>query len=268
MRVMVFGEWLIEHVVEIASLIVTLAGFGFATRYLLKIEKNQRTLLINSPNSQVVQITGDVTNSQINHFNEGSKKVLAFSEEATEEETSAKKLINKIENYLDENKPVSLITVMSLRLAKILKMKNDEEWLSKEVYGFKEFLKESEADKGKGLQMKKSDERYQYRGVDAELNLQFNQRDPQSFPLRIFISQPLSQIEDLVGKIHPEISSERISNLLVMHAPPLQLMVETLHIDPDQKVPYIIDRSSLAKILSEVRLKIIDFIERAKEEIK
>ena len=262
---MTFEEWLVEHIVEIASLIVSLAGFGFAVKYLIKIEKNQKALLINSPNSQVIQITGDFTNSQINHFKEGSKKILAFPEEIAEEETNSKKLISKIENYLDENKSVSLIATMSLRLAKMLKMKDDEEWLSKEVYGFKEFLKESEADKGKGMQMKKTDEKYKHRGVDAELNMQFNQREPQSFPLHIFMSQPLSQVEELVNKMHSEIPSNQMSDLLVMHAPPLQLMIDTLNVDPYQKVPYVITRNSLAKILSEVRLKLVEFIGRARE---
>jgi hypothetical protein len=36
---MAFEDWLIEHIIEIFSLLITIAGFGFAVKYFIKIEK-------------------------------------------------------------------------------------------------------------------------------------------------------------------------------------------------------------------------------------
>ncbi len=259
--------WLIEHSIEIISLLVTISGFGFAVKYLIRIEKNQVASIVDSPNSQVLQINGNITNSQISRFKEETKNAVVHPEKIVDEENDARKLINKIEDYLDENNQVSSIAGMALRLAKILKMKEDEEWLSKEVYGFRENLKSQPEDKEKGMKFQKQEEKYKHRGVDAELTLQFNQREPQTFPLRVFMSQPLSQIEDLIGKEHSEMSPEKRSNLFVMYAPPLQIMVDTLDVDPNEKIPYIIDRGSLSRIPSEVKLKITKFLDNVKNKM-
>ncbi|UZE93707.1 MAG: hypothetical protein IB618_02985 [Candidatus Pacearchaeota archaeon] len=256
---MAFEEWFIEHIVEIALLIVSLAGFGFAVKYLIKIEKNQKALLINSPNSQLVQITGNVTNSQITHFKEESKKVVAFSEEIREEETNAKKLISKIENYLDENKSISTISEMSLRLAKKLKMNDDEKWLNKEVRGYGEYWGDEE--KNTGLKMKKSDKETQYRRIEAELNIGLKNGKIERFDIPMFISQPIRQIEEWVDRYSKE---QRI----VMNAPPMELMVKDLNVDPNEPVPYLVNPQSFRNILNGLRQRIIDFLDRAKNNVK
>jgi len=252
---MAFENWLIEHSVEIASLIVTIIGFWVAGKYLIKINNKQNINLVNSPNSPIIQAGGDVTSSSIETFKKESKKEIAFSEEAIEEKTTSKKQIKKIEDYLDENKSVSTIAEMSLRLAKELKMQEDEEWLEKEVHGFREHLEDDY--KKSGLKMKKSDEKFKHRKVEAELNIMLKNGHMDRFDVPMFFSQSIRQIEEWVERYSKE-------QKIIMNAPPMELMVKNLNIDPNKSVPYLVSPSSFSKILNEVRLKIIEFLDRAK----
>jgi len=52
-----------------------------------------------------------------------------------------------------------------------------------------------------------------------------------------------------------------------MNAPPMELMVTSLKLDLRKDVPYLVSPSSFNRILNEVRLKIIEFLEKAKKNI-
>lgn len=252
---MAFENWLIDHAVEIASLIVAIIGFWVAGKYLIKINNKQYINLVNSPNSPIIQAGGNVTSSSIETFKKQRKKEIAFSEESIEVEKNPKKQIKKIEDYLDENKPISLITEMSLRLAKELEMKEDEAWLEKEVYGFRDNLGEDY--KKSGLKMIKPEEKFQYRRVEAELNIMLKNGHLETFDVPIFFSQSIRQMEEWVERYSKE-------QQIIMNAPPMELMVKILNVDPNKSVPYLVNPSSLSRVLNNVRLKVIEFLGRAK----
>jgi hypothetical protein len=254
---MVLKDWLIEHALEILSLLVSIIGFIFAGTYLVKINNKQSIQQINSPNSPIIQAGGDVSQTDLSSFKKESRKEIAFSEEPLDyHEEDSKKQIKKIEEYLDDNKSISSIAEMSLRLANRLKMKNDIIWLEKEVRGFKEdYSKES---KNEGLKFREKDEEFKYRGVEAEFNIMLNDGEIEKFNIPMFFSQPIREIEDWVERYSKD-------QKVIMHAPPMNLMVESFKIDPRKKVPYLVSPSSFKGVLNEVRLKILDFLERAKE---
>jgi len=251
---MTFEKWIADKIIEI---IIALLGSG-AVYYLFQINKNQKASIINSPNSKIYQINGSVKNSQLNDFREGSKQELAPSEAIPEKEDDPKKLLNKIEGYLDEDKSISIIAEMSLRLAKKLEMKEDESWLEKEVQGYTEFLEPEE--KNKGLKFKKSEKGNQHRRVEAELNIGLKNGQIEKFDIPMFISQSLRQIEDWVNKYSNQ-------NQIIMNAPPMEIMVKDLNVNPNESVPYLVNPNSFKRILNEVRLKIIEFLGRAKKNI-
>ncbi|MFH1327005.1 MAG: hypothetical protein ABIH59_02670 [archaeon] len=255
---MVFKEWLIEHSIEIASLIVTIIGFWVAGKYLIRINNKQNISLVNSPNSPVTLAGRDINSSDVEAFRKGSKKGLVFSEESIKQEDNPKKQIKKIEEYLDENKKISLIAEMSLRLAKELKMNKDEKWLEKEVHGFREYFRD-ESFEG-GLKMKKSDGRDIYRRIEAELHVMTKGGNIEKFDVPMFFSQPIRQIEEWAERYSKE-------QKIIMNAPPMELMVKHLNVDPKKNVPYLVNPSSFNRILNEVRLKIIEFLDKAKKNI-
>lgn len=84
-----------------------------------------------SPNSSIYQvITGSFDLKKIEYLKEISRNEVKSSDEPEKDPPA---LIEKIEHYLDENKPVSNLVEMALRLARKLDMKKDEEWLTKEA---------------------------------------------------------------------------------------------------------------------------------------
>lgn len=227
---MAFEEWLADKIIEI---ILTLLGGG-AVYYLFQINKDQKASMINSPNSQIIQSHENVN---INNFKEGIKKETAFSEEIVEKEDNPKKLLDKIENYLDEDKLVSIITEMSLRLAKKLEMKEDEKWLEKEVKGYSEYLESGEESKS-GLKFKKQEKGNEHRRIQAELNIGLKNGHIEKFDIPMFISQSLRQIEDWASKYSNQ-------NRIVMNAPPMEIMVKDLNVNPTEPVPYLVNPSHL-----------------------
>jgi len=252
---MAFEEWIADKIIEI---ILALLGSG-AVYYLFQINKNQKASIINSPNSKIYQINGSVKDSQLKDFREESKQELAPSEAIPEKEDDPKKLLNKIEEYLDEDKSISIIAEMSFRLAKKLKMKEDEKWLEQEVKGYSEYLNPNEEGKT-GLKFKKQEEGNQHRRIEAELNMGLKNGQIEKFDIPMFISQSLIQIEDWANKYSNQ-------NQIVMNAPPMELMVKDLNVNPNESVPYLVNPNSFKRILNGVRLKIIEFLERAKKNI-
>ncbi len=254
---MVIKEWIIEHIVELLSLVVAILGFGFSIKYLIRINKNQKASITNSPNSNIYQIGSPIDELQIKKFREESKKEIVSSNSVLEEENS-KKLIHKIERNLDENKSISTIAELSLRLAKKLQMKKDEKWLEKEIFGFWEHFgaKQNKT----GIKAKKKDIENNYRIIDAELNIGLKNGMVETFRIPMFVSQSIRQIENWAEKYSKE---QRV----ILSAPPLDIMVETLKADPDKPVPYLVNPASYKKILDEVRLKIIRFLDRARKRI-
>lgn len=248
--------WFVEHSVELISLLVTLIGLSLANIYLFRINNKQWINQVNSPNSPIIQAGRDVTSSDLSSFKKDSKKDMAFSEEIVQNNDVPKEQIQKIEIYLNEDKKISLVAEMSLRLAKELKMPEDEAWLEREIQGFKEYKQR----KGEGLQMVKSSEGFEYRKVEAELHIMAKGGHTEEIKVPMFFSQSLRQIEDWVQRFSKE-------NKIIMNAPPMQLMVKELKVNPNKDVPYLINPSSLNRILNEVRLRIIDFLERAKKKI-
>jgi len=210
--------------------------------------------MVNSPNSQIIQAHGNVN---INNLREGIKKETAFSEEIVEKEDNPKKLLNKIEEYLDEDKSISIIAEMSFRLAKKLEMKEDEKWLEQEVKGYSEYLNPDEEGKT-GLKFKKQEKGNQHRRIEAELNIGLKNGQIEKFDIPMFISQSLRQIEDWVNKYSNQ-------NQIIMNAPPMEIMVKDLGANPNESVPYLVNPQSFKRILHGVRQKIIDFLDRAKK---
>ena len=249
---MTFEEWIADKIIEI---IIALLGSG-AVYYLFQINKNQKASMINSPNSQIIQAHGNVN---INNLKEGIKKETAFSEEIIEKEDNPKKLVEKIENYLDEDKSISIITEMSLRLAKKLEMKEDERWLEKEVNGYTEYLNPDEESKN-GLKFKKQEKENQHRRIQAELNIGLKNGHIEKFDIPMFISESLRQIEDWANKHSNQ-------NQIIMNAPPMEIMVKNLNVNPNKSVPYLVNPQSFKRIINEVRQKIIEFTDRAKKNI-
>ena len=252
---MTLEGWLIEHSVELVSLIVSILGFVIAGTYLVKINKNQKAGIgNNSPGSAIYQIQGDYTS--IGSFQKKAEEEIALSEKIIGQ-NKPKELLTKLENFLDENKKISIISEIALRLAKDLKMQEDEKWLIKEVNGFRKFL---ESEKGKGLKFKRAEKEFEHRRIEVELNLGLKDGKIEHLEIPMFISQSLRQIEEWVDRYASQ-------DKIIMNAPPMQIMVETLDADPNTTVPYLVNPSSFKKILSEVRLKIIDFLGRVKEKI-
>lgn len=251
-------DWLIEHFLEIILTIIGSTG----VYYLIQINRNQIANINNSPNSQVLQVQ-KMDKSQINIFKKGlSKEEGIFGKVPSGEETS-EDLLKRIQRALDDSRPLYIVAQMCLRLTQKLKFKEDEEWLNKEVYGFDELIKEE--DQKRGMKLKKVDDKYSsYRSINTELNLQFRDGKIETFPLRMFMNQPLSQIESWIDKFNQNLSSPKE---LVMNAPPLEIMVETLNVSPEEKVPYIISLNELEKIVHEVRKKILKFLEKATQKL-
>ena len=249
---MVFQEWVLDKIVQI---IIALLG-GAGVYYLFQINKNQRAQLINSPNSKIIQAQRDVN---ITHLRKEIREETAPSEEFPEKEDDPKKLINKIEGYLDEDKSPSTIAEMSLRLAKKLEMKNDVKWLKKEVMGYGKYLNLKKESKT-GLKFKKQEKENQHRRIKAELNIGLKNGKIEKFDIPMFISQPIRQIEEWATKYSKE-------QIIVMNAPPMEIMVKNLNVNPNESVPYIVNPQSFKDILGKLRQKIIDFLDRAKNKL-
>jgi hypothetical protein len=105
--------------------------------------------------------------------------------------------------------------------------------------------------------MKKSDEKFKHRKVEAELNIMLKNGHMDRFDVPMFFSQSIRQIEEWAERYSKE-------QKIIMNAPPMELMVKNLNVDPNKSVPYLVSPSSFSKILNEVRLKIIEFLDRAK----
>lgn len=255
------GEgWLIEHVVEIISLIVAIIGFGFTVRYLYRISIKQNMSLENSKNNILVQMGNNTGPVEINQLKEQSADetfILSDKPSVLDKTLEAKELISRIEYQLDEEKPVSPITEMCLRLANKLNMKNDITWLSSEVNGF---YQQSTG----GLESRKiDDDRFkEYRRVKAKLYLQVSSRpSPEEFQINMFISQPIREIEfwgNQFGGSQP----------IIMRTAPLKVMVDTLHISPDEQIPYLVESADIKKISIGLRLELNKFLERARKQLK
>ena len=59
--------WLTEHIVEIVSLLVAIAGFVFAGFYLKKISVNQNITLTNS-NNNTIPLNANIEEDQLTHL--------------------------------------------------------------------------------------------------------------------------------------------------------------------------------------------------------
>lgn len=252
--------WLSEHIVEIVSLLVAIAGFGFAGFYLKKISVNQNITLTNS-NNNTIFLKGNIEEDQLNQFRKKAVKEISFPIDSSFKKTEiedTQALLNKIKTYLEEEKSVSTIAEMCLRLAKKLNSVNDVAWLNKEVNGF--FSKKSEG--GLDFEKTRGEEFKDYRRIEVKLYLQTKQQlSPEEFSLRMFISQPLREIEFWADQ-NPNL------NPMVMKAAPLKLMVDTFGVSPDEKVPYNVDGTSIKKILVGARIELNKFIEKSEEKFK
>lgn len=250
---MIWQNWLLEHAIESASLLVSIIGFFFAGKYLYKISVKQEVNITNSPNSEV-----HINVDKPSDFSSNLKKTQFLSDKPITIDHKASKLMEKIETKLENDDKVSVIGEMCLRLAKDLNMKKDIEWLEKELNDLKETKQPT-----KGLELENiSDVDYKdYRIVSASLNLKFGTSFPESFPLKLVINQPIREIE-----IYDEQNVGK--GQIIIHTFPLKMMVETLKVDPNTTIPYVINSSEFQKILSGFRHELSRFIERAKKLIK
>ena len=144
-------------------------------------------------------------------------------------------------------------------LAKKLEMKEDERWLEKEVNGYTEYLNPDEESKT-GLKFKKQEKENQHRRIQAELNIGLKNGHIEKFDIPMFISESLRQIEDWANKHSNQ-------NQIIMNAPPMEIMVKNLNVNPNKSVPYLVNPQSFKRIINEVRQKIIEFTDRAKKNI-
>ena len=111
-----------------------------------------------------------------------------------------------------------------------------------------------------GLKFKKQEKENQHRRIEAELNIGLKNGQIEKFDIPMFISQSLRQIEDWVNKYSNQ-------NQIIMNAPPMEIMVKDLNANPNESFPYLVNPNFFKRILNGVRLKIIEFLERAKKNI-
>ncbi len=236
----------------LVSVLAIFVGFKFVNK-----EINIKQSTINPINSPSLHI-GNIENLGVNDI-----KTLLSGENiftgTSENEPSKidihdnRALLNKILSYLDEEKPVSTIAEMCLRLAHNLKMNEDEKWLSGEVNGF---FKDTSVG---GLTSKNTAgaEYKPYRRIDALLRIGFyNKPNTEEFKIRFFVASPLREIEGHVVNL-PYIGKTIMTN------PPLQIMIDTLKVSPQEKVPYEVENSSLHRLIIGVRGELHRFSERA-----
>ena len=168
----------------------------------------------------------------------------------------SKELLDKIYSYLDESKPLDIVAEMALRLCSNLKMNHYMELLKSEVYGY-------DVDSSyKPLEfVKKSKDNPEYRVISAKQVVCFNgSADVSTFNIPFFIPLSLSVIVNgvkLAGR-----SEELSFNMF-----PLKIMVDHFKVNPNDKVPYIIQANSLRNLLSGFRVELNKFLLDAKNEI-
>jgi len=262
---MTFDAWIIDHLVEIILTIV----LSFTLYFVIQI-KNQKMKVTDSPGSVNSQFTdvGKVEMKTVNNFlneikDKGKTKTMYYNpnkenDDVTKPSAGKNELIKDIERGLDENKPITDIVRMSLRLARLIKSKKDIEWFEKELKGFD--IVAQEGFEKEGLKMRKFPEYdpYNYRRIKAKINFHFpkmKENPYQSFDIPLFFSEPISSIESWVKQQNVEI---------VMTAPPLSLMVESFKMDPKEKIPYVIDKTEFNKIIVGLKNKIGDFVNSQK----
>ena len=169
-----------------------------------------------------------------------------------------KELLNKIYIHLEKSQAIGTIAEMSLRLCQNLKMDAYLECLKKEVYGYKA------GKDNKPLEHRKigGTKEPSYRTINAELLIAFKRDNSkiQKLDLNLFISAPISIIENWIN-------SAGNSNQLALHDAPPKIIVDKLRINTNEKVPYVIQTSSLRILLVGFRLDLNRFLEQAKKEI-
>ncbi len=262
-------DWLIEHIIEIITLLVMLLGFERAIGSVKNLNVKQKAKLSRSPHSNIIQMA-HVGSVNIPSFKRELEKEEITSQEyscaptkeikkAANDNEEAKDILNKIEDYIDQQKDTSVIAKMCLRLAKILKMECDVDWLTKEVCGFFQ-----DSDSSDGLEEKSNlgQDYKNYRRVRFDLNIGYkNLQKIDTLPIKIFISQPLETIESWV-------ENKDSSDIFLLKAAPMQTMINILHVDPNDKVPYTTNVQSIRHILIGARIELGKFTERARSKIQ
>ncbi|QKQ98074.1 hypothetical protein GKQ38_00860 [Candidatus Nanohaloarchaea archaeon] len=244
--------YLQEHAIGILSLIVTTLGFlgvgkvGYEIKNL--IDRSQEQIFEDAEGVNAFQAQGDINFDRIEQkFEEESGK------EEEEKTSDERKLLKKIESKIDSDEDVSTIARMALRLAKQLDMKKEVEWLEKEVHGFRD-------EESSGVtEVEDTSAHYykDYRKLSMKFRLMDDSGQIEELPLEMYISQPLDMVESAVEKAE--------SDKIMMKAPPMQVMVDELGVNPGEKVPYITKVSELESLLDGARREINDFVSRAKE---
>lgn len=169
------------------------------------------------------------------------------------DQTNITSLAKKIHQSLEAKKELSTIAEMCLDLARQLKMKEDEDWLDKEVNGY--FKNDTHA----GLVYKDTSSSVfkPYRRINAKLYIKLSsQIIPETFNLKMFISQPLKEIETWANK-------DLKNSQAIIYTAPLQLMIEKLHVDKNASVPYVVQTNDIKNILSGFKTELSKFMERA-----
>lgn len=185
-----------------------------------------------------------------------SMKIKEIKEEKIDYKES-KKLLDKINSYLDESKPTDNIAEMSLRLCQNLKMDEYLEWLKNEVCGYV-----SPMDNNVSKMIKRDKSKHpEYRIVNAEFWVGLKgYEDVRQFDLKILISQPISVVGNWI-------KSAGDSRQLSIRMTPGKDMVDRLKVDPNDKVPLIIQTVSLQNIVTGFRASLNKFLLDAKNEI-
>lgn len=259
---MEFDVWIIDHLVELILTIV----LSFTLYFVIQI-KNQKITVTDSPGSVSLIECSNVTLGTAQGFlneikDEGKTKTMynpnKENDDVTKSSVGKDELIKKIEQGLDEDKPITDIVRMSLRLARLVKSEKDIMWFESELEGF-DIETQEDSIKG-GLKMRKFPEYdpYDYRKIVAKLNLHFpkiKENPYQSFELPLFLSVRISSIELLTQQQGAE---------LVMEAPPPSLMVESFKMNPEENIPYIINKMELSKLTNGLKNKIGKFVDSQK----
>ena len=258
---MVFLDWIINNYLEIAVTLGLTVGIYFLIQINISI-KSQRTSFGNKASGNKVYNLQDSTFNQnnFNSFEEKTKeKILEFPTQKKEELTSNKKIFDNIEQKLGENYSITLLCSLCSRLAKNLNSEKWADFFDNELNGYTDIKAEKEA-REKGISFRKIKKGTIHRSIFAKLHIQFKNRPLDTFDLRMFLSMPIEKIENL-SKGDP-------TDELIMTAPPASLMVETLKVDPNKNVPYIIKRSSFQEIVIELKTKIRNFLREIEPKIK
>jgi len=246
------SNWIINNDLELILIFGFSIGIYFLFQINLNIKSQKTSFGDNSSNNTIINLQDSTMTSNITDKFIAEKEGRTFNLPSQKENRikDNNKLFIDIEQKLSENYSITSMCSICLRLAKNLKLKRWEKFFENELQGYEAIIKEDE--KEKGIQSKDIDKETIHRSVPFQISIKFKNRPIDTFDLKMFLSVPIEKIENLsVGDPFEK---------LMMRAPPLSLMIETLNVNPNIDIPYIVQRGSLQEVIIGLKVKIREFL--------